>query len=525
MSQTIPDWSRSDTADAVSPSKGPIPAKQLAVAACTAGLAGVLLPLPFRTHLPPTWDSVQYVLGILHYDVTLHQPHPPGYYLYVHVGKLLTTLGLEPYTALVALSLIATGLTVGLLTWWAGKLMGMRGAVGAATLTLFSPMAWIYSTHGDTYAVSALFSALVGYLCWRLITIRAEPTWRSAVALGVAGGFRPTDALFLFPLWLWCNRRKRVAQLAAGLVIFGLVTAAWLLPMIASAGGWSSYQAVSRQLSKMVWRLTPLLGNIRALHVFSKALLACGLALLLAAWPLVLFAGRQYLPRVLKDSHAWTFLLLWAGPAVLFYLLVHFGQAGYLMLVAAPAVLLATIGLVRLWELVSTTQLWVVLALVVVLNTAFTWSVLLAHDRQQEANMRQLAAALSQFSATDTVALTGIFAFGQLQKEQLLLDFRYAMYLLPHISIYIFPLELARRCGDPPNYGYHLSSARVQAPVTHRGVRNLLLLDPDLQQFVPPGTPSQKIVENALARIYLVRLQPNTTLTLGEEGEIRFTEQ
>ncbi len=495
---------------------------RLSFVACTTGLVGILLRLPFRTRLPPTWDSVQYVLGVLHYDVTMHQPQPPGSYLYVHTAKLLVSLGLDPYTALVVLSLLTGGLTVALLTWWAGRLMGMRGAVGAAILTLFSPLAWVYSTHGDTYAVSAFSSTLVAYLCWRLTTVRAEPMWRSAVVLGLAAGFRPTDALFLFPLWLWCARRKRVAQLVVGLVIFGLITAAWSFPMITSAGGWSSYRAVSGELARWMWKLAPLLGNMRALHEFSRGVLACGAAVLLAAWPFVLFAGRQSVPRTFNEAHSWVYLLLWVGPGILFYLLVHFGQAGYLMLVVPAAVLVATVGLVRLWQGMSNVQLCAVLILVVVLNTAFTWSVLLAYERQREANMRQIQAALAQFNATDTVALTSIRGFTQRQAERLILEFRYAMYLLPHIRIYIFPLELARRCGDPPNYGYQMVSGRVAPPVTLPGVRNLLLLDPDLRQFLPAGTSNVEVVANSFAHIYLVRLEPDTPLTLGPQDELRF---
>jgi len=524
VSQATSERFNSDTTNGLTPANRPVPANQLAIAACAAGIGGILLRLPFRTHLPPTWDSVQYVLGILHYDVTLHQPHPPGYYLYVHTAKLLTNLGLRPYTALVTLSFLAGGLTVALLIWWAGRLWGKYGALGAAVFTLFSPLAWVYSTHGDTYAVSGFFTTVVGYLCWRLLTTEREPIWPSAFALGLAGGFRPTDAMFLLPLWLWSVRRKQGTQVVTGLVLFGLITAAWLWPMIASTGGWDRYFSVSRQLSKMVWQFSPLLGNVRALRLFGKSLLACGSALLLAAWPLVLYAKRQYFARRANEPRAWTFLALWVGPALVFYLIVHFAQAGYLMVLIAPVVLLATIGLLRISERLTKTQLWGLLGVIVVLNAAFTWSVLVANDRQHEADMLQIKARLTQFGGADTVALTGISIFGQPHSEQLLVDFRWAMYLAPHIPIYIFPLELAQRCGGPPNHGYQLSSARVGAPLALHGVRNLLLLDPDLRQFLPAGAVSQHILVSTLAHIYLVRLPPNTTLTLGPEANLRFTD-
>lgn len=84
-------------------------ARSLLALALGVGVAALLVRFPFRTSIPPTWDSVQYVLGVLHYDLELHQPHPPGYLLYVYAAKALHALGLSPYAALLALSLVAGG--------------------------------------------------------------------------------------------------------------------------------------------------------------------------------------------------------------------------------------------------------------------------------------------------------------------------------------------------------------------------------------------------------------------------------
>ncbi len=85
-----------------------------------------------------------------------------------------------------------------------------------AALTIFSPLAWVYATHGDTYAVSGFFAALVGYLCWRMLTDDRAAVWPAALALGVASGFRPTDMLFLLPLWLWSVRRRHWTRIVLG---------------------------------------------------------------------------------------------------------------------------------------------------------------------------------------------------------------------------------------------------------------------------------------------------------------------
>ena len=32
-------------------------------------------------------DSINFALGLRHYDVALHQPHPPGYPVYIALGR------------------------------------------------------------------------------------------------------------------------------------------------------------------------------------------------------------------------------------------------------------------------------------------------------------------------------------------------------------------------------------------------------------------------------------------------------
>ncbi len=488
-----------------------------------AGVLAILVRLPFRTHIPLSWDSVQYVLGVLDYDVALHQPHPPGYVLYVHSAKLLHLLGLRPYSALVALSVLGGALMVGLLAWWGGRLLGKRGAIVAAAFCLFSPLAWVYATHGDTYALSGLFSALVGYLCWRVLTDGRAAVWPAALALGLAGGFRPTDALFLFPLWLWSVRRRGWGQAGLGLIVFGLVTVAWLAPMVASAGGLASYRESSGQLSQMVMGLSVLKGDGAAFRIFVSYFLGSSAGLLLAAWPLALFAGKRYLPRVMNDSRAWLFLAIWSLPAILFYVLVHLGQAGYMLLLMPPAVLVVTAGVVRLSESVSSAQLWILVALVVLLNSVFTWATLITDDRRLEASFAGVAGALSAFSGVDTVALTSVPRLGQVRAERRMLSFRLAMYLFPHVPVYSFPLETSLRGGGSPNYGHQMTSARVAAPVTLRGVRNLLLLDPELRERYLAGVPVRRVWDDDLVQVSLVRLDPAVALTIGPEGRLELS--
>ncbi|MBI4245911.1 MAG: glycosyl transferase, partial [Candidatus Rokubacteria bacterium] len=58
---------------------------------CAAALSllAVLSRLPYRARMLYNWDAVQFALALREYDVVKHQPHPPGYILYVGLGRLV----------------------------------------------------------------------------------------------------------------------------------------------------------------------------------------------------------------------------------------------------------------------------------------------------------------------------------------------------------------------------------------------------------------------------------------------------
>ena len=76
--------------------------------------------LYFLTRSPALdeWDSVQFAMGATRgFNLFAHQPHPPGYPLYVFAGWLGTRLGLDVLTALELTSALGGGLFVA--AWFA----------------------------------------------------------------------------------------------------------------------------------------------------------------------------------------------------------------------------------------------------------------------------------------------------------------------------------------------------------------------------------------------------------------------
>jgi hypothetical protein len=61
---------------------------------------------PYRARMLYNWDAVQFALALREFDVAKHQPHPPGYFLYVALARLLNASLGDPTLVYVALAML-----------------------------------------------------------------------------------------------------------------------------------------------------------------------------------------------------------------------------------------------------------------------------------------------------------------------------------------------------------------------------------------------------------------------------------
>ena len=292
----------------------------------------VLSRLPYRARMLYNWDAVQFALALREYDVVKHQPHPPGYILYVGLGRLVNAWLGDPTAAYVALAVAFSGLTTFVVYVLARSAYDRATALAAATLLAVSPLFWFYGSVGLTYAGEALFASVVAYFAFRALEGSESDAWLAAAYLGLAGGLRQSMLLLLFPLWLMAvlMGARRPRTMPIGLAILGTVVVAWLLPMLWLTGGLERYLGASRQLADSVVLPTsvvggPLEATLRmSRYLLESVLVGLGplaLAVLLLPW---------YVRRYGWRAREWL-ALAWITPPVLVYTLVHFGQAGYVL--------------------------------------------------------------------------------------------------------------------------------------------------------------------------------------------------
>src|SRR5258708_2661069 len=94
-------------------------------------IAVVVTRFLFRSHYLYDVDSVNYALALDRFDPVVHQPHPPGYYLYVYLGRVARIFVPDANGALVTLSIVASCIAALMIYSLAACWFGRRAAICA----------------------------------------------------------------------------------------------------------------------------------------------------------------------------------------------------------------------------------------------------------------------------------------------------------------------------------------------------------------------------------------------------------
>ncbi len=310
----------------------------------------LLLRLPFLSPHLFDWDLTQMALGIHHFSLAQHQPQPPGYILFVGLGRLLGTLFRNDNLSFTVLGAVCSAASAGLVFILGMRLFSdRRTAVFAAVLWTTSPLVWFYGEVGETYAVGACAGLAFALATWRFWKApNGMGAILSACLYALAAGIRQDLTVFLFPLWLApyvfskpC-RRFFLRSAASFLVTY----LAWYIPTVALSGGFEAYSKLTHgQFFEVAAATSIFLGGSPI--QYGWMLFKQGSAIfvgLLGFWVVLvamIVRGKGASFRGLMDGDQWRFLLLWAAPALAFFTFLYFAKLGYLLVCLAPMTLLA----------------------------------------------------------------------------------------------------------------------------------------------------------------------------------------
>jgi hypothetical protein len=210
--------------------------------------AVVPLYLAFRSISLDDFDAYSFALALDHFNLDLQQPQPPGFPIYVLVGRILASVT-DPTTALTLLGVLGgtiTALAIAAL----GRVLenGPQGRLtgpGAALLVALAPMGWLTAEKALSDAPGLALTVLAIWLLWRRRDDVPGLSLGSFVA-GLGMGLRPQNGLPVLLLLAvlvvrvgWHRRSTRpllwtILAFAGGLLL-------WLVPTLVAVGGLRDY--------------------------------------------------------------------------------------------------------------------------------------------------------------------------------------------------------------------------------------------------------------------------------------------
>ena len=232
----------------------------------------VVLALAFLTfHLPylpaslEDLDSINFALGIRQFDVAHHQPHPPGYPVFIGVAKAVRAVAPSEVTALSVVSVVAGALGVLAIAALFRRAERAAGAtawpLAATALAVTSPLYWF--TAGRPLSDMAGLAAGLAVQVMTLSASSPRVLAAAAFAAGAAAGLRSQVVWLTVPLLaLRASQRleaggwglgrppaspgfkplaSSLQPLASILIAFLAGALLWFVPLVVASGGPAAY--------------------------------------------------------------------------------------------------------------------------------------------------------------------------------------------------------------------------------------------------------------------------------------------
>jgi hypothetical protein len=204
------------------------------------------------------WDEALFCLGMRSYDVTAHHPHPPGFPVYIALGRIVRTVIPSDFRALQTVNLIAAMLIFPAIFFLARELrVPFVTATVAGALCAFFPNVWFFGGGAFSdipslvlvvFAVASLFRGCRDANAYLI----------GAALLALAAGIRPQNFLIgLAPgaLATWYRARAAWRDVAFAALVGAITVTVAFGGAIAATGGTKPYFDAAREHGEYITRV------------------------------------------------------------------------------------------------------------------------------------------------------------------------------------------------------------------------------------------------------------------------------
>jgi hypothetical protein len=220
-------------------------------------LVFLALHLPYLPASLEDLDSINFALGVRQFDVAHHQPHPPGYPIFILLAKGVRAIVPVEATALGLLSAVAGALGVLAAAALYRRLDGDgapgRWTVASAAVAMTTPLYWFTAVR--PLSDSSGLAASVAVQAMTLAATSPRGLAIAALCAGLAAGLRSQVVWLTVPLLILQGLRAQGSGLKRGdtsealspqplalaLILFVAGILLWFIPLVIVNGGPSAY--------------------------------------------------------------------------------------------------------------------------------------------------------------------------------------------------------------------------------------------------------------------------------------------
>lgn len=411
----------------------------------------ISLRIPFVSKTLYDWDSIQFALATKNFNPALQYPHPPGYILYVYLGKLVNLFFKDVNLSFLTINIFFSALLTIILYLLVKEMFGKLTGIIASLFYLTAPLFWFQSEVALSYILGSFFACSLAFLCFKILKGGHQWIFLSSVILGVLGGIRQSLLIFMLPLWLFSIKKVNYKKILLSLFLLAVVCLAWFIPTCLASGGINNYmKAIQQQTRGSVWPTSIFQHGIQKLFrnllvIVYSTMFNIEFVIIFAIIFIItisLFTSREKLIRILSfHKREYVFLSFWILPSLLFYLFIHVNRPGHCLSFALPLLIIAAYFVTLLLKLLLKRQKSsfkrekiINISIIFILcsfnifsflfGAPFSYAFIKSHDQK----LTKTIETIKCFPSEKTIIL--------ISKSKSPLTFRHAQYYLTRYQIY-----------------------------------------------------------------------------------------
>lgn len=312
----------------------------------TLFFAGVFSRFPLLEKFQSHWDGPQYSIALTRFSFEQQTPAPPGYPLYIALGKFFYIFINDPHVAILSVSVLASGVGAVVL-YLIGKKMYKR-EVGIASSLIFLTASTFYYFGLTPYAYLTIptTTTLLAYVTYLIFIKKKKLGVLFGIVYAISFGIRPQETFQIIGLLLLSFFTLTKQERIKSIIAFFPLTLLWLIPVLRTEGVVNFFQICIKTLGSAIAAG----GLWQRIELMVKGfLLSFGLSSLALFYYVVKFYRKKF-EIVLENTKPIIFYSAWILPGVFYNLFMRSEHAGYQMTYLSGFLMLISLAIWKLTE-------------------------------------------------------------------------------------------------------------------------------------------------------------------------------